>query len=476
MAQNDILLVQNTHATLTEFTERYITMAKGVLLTANASAVPTALAAGTNGYMLIRDDAEATGLKWVAVSAGHTQNTDTGTTNNDFTVDSDSTTGKLIMKAGLGAANLTMTLTNAALTSTSKTITLPDATGTVSLTSDKLSAHAATTSAELAGVISDETGSGKLVFGTSPTISTSIVTDSASLDVFDTTATTANVLGAATTLNLGYDGTAASTTNINTGTTANATTKTINIGTGGGAGSTTNINLGSASGGTVTVNKDLVVTGDLTINGTTTTINATTITVDDKNIELGSVASPTDTTADGGGITLKGTTDKTIIWDNANDNWTLNQNVNIPTGFTYKINNTSVLSNTAVLGLTLSPQAVGFTIAGGTTSKTLTVGLDASVSGTNTGDQDLSGLVPKTLYDANTILFATSDNTPAALLGVELPPKIWAAVPADKVGTGYSGTAIAGQMARDANFIYICDQGGAAGSQKWSRSAKATNW
>ena len=33
-----------------------------------------------------------------------------------------------------------------------------------------------------------------------------------------------------------------------------------------------------------------------------------------KNIELASVTSPTDTTADGGGITLKGATNKTINW------------------------------------------------------------------------------------------------------------------------------------------------------------------
>lgn len=46
---------------------------------------------------------------------------------------------------------------------------------------------------------------------------------------------------------------------------------------------------------------------------------------------------------------------------------------------------------TAVNELTLTKQTTGFTIAGGTTSKTLTVGLDASVAGTNTGDQDLSG-------------------------------------------------------------------------------------
>jgi hypothetical protein len=43
-------------------------------------------------------------------------------------------------------------------------------------TADKLSVFAATTSSELAGVISDETGSGVLVFGTSPTIGTPAIT------------------------------------------------------------------------------------------------------------------------------------------------------------------------------------------------------------------------------------------------------------------------------------------------------------
>jgi hypothetical protein len=45
------------------------------------------------------------------------------------------------------------------------------------------------------------------------------------------------------------------------------------------------------------------------------------------------------------------------------------------------------LTNKTVNGLTNTALATGFTIAGGTTSKTLTVALDASVSGTNTGDQ-----------------------------------------------------------------------------------------
>jgi plastocyanin len=43
------------------------------------------------------------------------------------------------------------------------------------ITAGKLSQFAATTSAELAGVISNETGTGSLVFGTSPTLTTSVL-------------------------------------------------------------------------------------------------------------------------------------------------------------------------------------------------------------------------------------------------------------------------------------------------------------
>lgn len=46
-------------------------------------------------------------------------------------------------------------------------------------------------------------------------------------------------------------------------------------------------------------------------------------------------------------------------------------------------------------GTGITEQTVGFTLTGGTTPKTLTVALDANVSGTNTGDQDLSGKVDK---------------------------------------------------------------------------------
>ena len=78
---------------------------------------------------------------------------------------------------------------------------------------------------------------------------------------------------------------------------------------GGGTLTTT----GAVSTGALTADS-LVVTNNLTVNGTTTTVNSTTLTVDDKNIELGSVATPTDDTANGGGITIKGATDKEFKW------------------------------------------------------------------------------------------------------------------------------------------------------------------
>jgi hypothetical protein len=69
--------------------------------------------------------------------------------------------------------------------------------------SKKLDFFTATTSAELATVISDETGTGKLVFATSPDILTSLTTSSTSFDLLNTTATTINLGGAATALTIG---------------------------------------------------------------------------------------------------------------------------------------------------------------------------------------------------------------------------------------------------------------------------------
>ena len=69
---------------------------------------------------------------------------------------------------------------------------------------------------------------------------------------------------------------------------------------------------------------NITIRGNLTVSGATTTINSTTLTVDDKNIEIASVDSPTDVTAADAGITIKGATDKTLQWKSATNSLSSN--------------------------------------------------------------------------------------------------------------------------------------------------------
>lgn len=222
-------------------------------------------------------------------------------------------------------------------------LTLP-ASGTVAVLGNKLSDFASTTSSELAGVITGETGTGALTFATSPTFTTSVDGGATFAAFASSTTLTIGETTSAQTLSIGSASTGSSTYNFGTGAPGTGETKTINIGTGGVAGSASNINLGSSVAGTVTVNKDLTVMGDFVVNGTTTTINSTVVSVDDINIELGATGTPSDTSADGGGIILKGTGDKTFLWDNDTDSWTSSENIDLVSGKTYKINATDVLS------------------------------------------------------------------------------------------------------------------------------------
>lgn len=127
--------------------------------------------------------------------------------------------------------------------------------------------------------------------------------------------------------------------------------------------------------GGVGIGGSLYVAGDLTINGTTTTINTVTLTVDDKNIELGSVSVPSDVTAEGGGITLKGATDKSINWYTGTG-WSSSESWNLVSGNTYKINNTTVLSNSSIgTGITNSSLTALGTISTGVWAGTLITAL-----------------------------------------------------------------------------------------------------
>lgn len=76
------------------------------------------------------------------------------------------------------------------------------------------------------------------------------------------------------------------------------------------------------TGSVVTVGGNLVVDGSLTVQGDVTTVSTSTVTVEDKNIALATTATPSDTFADGGGITLKGT-ETTAVMNSATITGTL---------------------------------------------------------------------------------------------------------------------------------------------------------
>ena len=180
--------------------------------------------------------------------------------------------------------------------------------------------------------------------------------------------------------------------------------------------------------GAATFDNAVTIQGDLTVNGTTTTIDTANLAVEDKNIEIGKVASPTDTTADGGGITLKGDTDKTINWIDATDAWTFSEHVDLASTKEYRIAGSKVLDATSLGSAVVSSSltSVG-TIATGTWQGTAIdkTYLDATL--VSTGD---TGTVTSTMIADGTIVDADINAS--------------AAIAPSKLGTGNLPSGITG--------------------------------
>ena len=155
----------------------------------------------------------------------------------------------------------------------------------------------------------------------------------------------------------------------------------------------------------VTISNNLVVTGDLTVQGNTTTLNTATLVVEDKNIVLSNVASPTDATADGAGITILGATNKTLNWVDATDSWTSSENLDLSSGKNYKINGTTVLSSDTLSSgvVNSSLTSVGTIVTGTWQGATLGIAYGGTGATTDSGARTNLGLVIGTnvqAYDA----------------------------------------------------------------------------
>jgi hypothetical protein len=98
----------------------------------------------------------------------------------------------------------------------------------------------------------------------------------------------------------------------------------------------------------VNLGGDLVVNGNLTVEGTTTTLNTSIFTVEDKNIIIANVAAPTNSTADGAGITIKGTTDKIIAYSNSSNWLDISETLNLASGKALYIGGTKVIDGNSL--------------------------------------------------------------------------------------------------------------------------------
>jgi hypothetical protein len=162
------------------------------------------------------------------------------------------------------------------------------------VTTDKLSALAATTSAELAGVISDETGSGALVFASSPTLVTPTLgaATATSLNGVTLTGTSTPALSVTGTASVSGSNTGDQTTITGNAGTATIlqTARNINgVSFNGSADITVPAAAGTLTGATLASG---VTASSLTSLGTITSLTATALTVND-NTTLGSSNSDT---------------------------------------------------------------------------------------------------------------------------------------------------------------------------------------
>ena len=115
---------------------------------------------------------------------------------------------------------------------------------------------------------------------------------------------------------------------------------------------------------TLDVNGDAVIQGSLTVKGNLTSINTTNLEITDKLISLAKTSSPSNSTANGGGIGIVGGNDgdKTLTWVSSTNSWTSSEHFNLEQYKTYKINGSDVLSYDS-LGLSVT-NAMGLTSIG----------------------------------------------------------------------------------------------------------------
>jgi hypothetical protein len=376
--------------TATTFSGNLAGNVTGNINSSGISTLNNVVVGGATTALIVNGDARVTGILTVGTSSLTLDGVnDRITVGTGLTITSTEIT---IGSITIGSGSLTGTATS--------TTNIPNLTGAITSVNTTTSLGSFT-SAQLAGALTNETGSGSAVFATSPTLVTPVLGSASASSI--------NVSGIVTATQF-VTGASGNAIGINTNTISGPATITIDP---AGVGDNTGL---------------VVIKGDLQIDGTTTTINSTTLTIDDKNIVLGSGA-VNDAAADGSGITIEsGNGNKTFQFEDTGDNLGSSENLNVASGKVYKVNNTSVLSAT--------------TLGSGVINSSLTsVG---TLTNLNVGNVNSSGIITATTFVGALTGTATSTTNIPNLTGdiTSVNKATTLATVNSNVGTFGSGGAI----------------------------------
>lgn len=108
-------------------------------------------------------------------------------------------------------------------------------------------------------------------------------------------------------------------------------------------------NVLTITGGAAAASSTVTIAGDLEVNGTTTTISTTQLTVEDDLITI-SKGNDSLANAEGSGIEIEctGATNPSLTYQDTPAGWEANVNLNLTSGKSYKINDVSILSATTI--------------------------------------------------------------------------------------------------------------------------------
>ena len=415
-----------------------------IATTVNFAGAATAIAIGAASGTLTIGNATITGTNATTLNLnGASPSIATTSTGTASVFNTNATTGNLFgaaTTATLGytgtAASTTNVSTGAVAAATTKTVNL----GTGGAASSTTNINIGSSSG-----------------GTTTINSGTLVGALANQDIFNTTATTVNAFGAATTLSLGNTATAAqtvnmftastgaSTYNIATGATAAATTKTLNIGTGAAVSSTTNVNIGSANGGTTTINSGTLVGGLATqnvFNTVATTVNAfgaaTTIAIGAASGTL-TIGNATVTATNATTLNLNGaspsiattsTGTASVFTTNATTGNLFSAATTVTLGYTGTAASTHNIATGAVAAATTKTVNIG---TGGAASSTTNINIGSS----NGGTTSISSLVTLTRNTGST---STTSGTLVVTGGVGISENLYVGGTLNATNLAYTGT------------------------------------